>query len=77
MKLSDFDYNLPTGLIAQQPVYPRDQARLLIYNRKANQIEHSKFFNLIDYLKPGDILFLNNSKVFSARIKSFKLSVVK
>lgn len=74
MKLSDFDYNLPPELIAQEPNNLRDHARLLIYNRKTDQIEHGKFFNLIDYLKPGDVLFLNNSKVFSARIKSFKLT---
>jgi len=74
MKLSDFDYNLPPELIAQEPNNLRDHARLLIYNRKTDQIKHGKFFNLIDYLKPGDILFLNNSKVFSARIKSFKLT---
>ncbi|HOZ53685.1 MAG TPA: tRNA preQ1(34) S-adenosylmethionine ribosyltransferase-isomerase QueA [bacterium] len=72
MKLSDFDYNLPSELIAQEPNNLRDHARLLVYSRENDQIEHHKFFNVIDYLKPGDILFVNNSKVFSARIKSLK-----
>ena len=74
MKLSDFDYNLPTGLIAQQPVYPRDQARLLIYNSKDQKIEHKKFYNIIDYLNKNDVLFLNNSKVFAARLLGHKES---
>ena len=74
MKLSDFDYNLPTGLIAQQPVYPRDQARLLIYNSKNQKIEHKKFSNIIDYLNKNDVLFLNNSKVFAARLLGHKES---
>ncbi|HPT08482.1 MAG TPA: tRNA preQ1(34) S-adenosylmethionine ribosyltransferase-isomerase QueA [bacterium] len=68
MKLSDFDYNLPLGLIAQKPSQPRDHSRLLIYNRITKKIEHKKFFNIIDYLKPDDVLFINNSKVFSARL---------
>ena len=74
MKLSDFDYNLPTSLIAQQPVYPRDQARLLIYNSKDQKIEHKKFYNIIDYLNKNDVLFLNNSKVFAARLLGHKES---
>ena len=74
MKLSDFDYNLPTGLIAQRPVYPRDQARLLIYNSKDQKTEHKKFSNIIDYLNKNDVLFLNNSKVFAARLLGHKES---
>jgi len=68
MKLSDFAYNLPLGLIAQKPIYPRDHSRLLIYNRQTRKIEHKKFFNIVDYLKPDDVLFINNSKVFAARL---------
>lgn len=74
MKLSDFDYNLPPELIAQEPNNLRDHSRLLVYSRESDKIEHRNFFNLTDYLKAGDILFINNSKVFSARIKSFKKS---
>ncbi|MDD3711093.1 MAG: tRNA preQ1(34) S-adenosylmethionine ribosyltransferase-isomerase QueA [Patescibacteria group bacterium] len=72
MKLSDFDYNLPKELIAQEPVNPRDHSRLLIYNRENKKIEHQKFYDIIDYLNPGDILFVNNSKVFSARLEAYK-----
>lgn len=72
MKLSDFNYNLPKEFIAQKPASLRDHSRLLIYNNKTEEVEHRKFYNLIDYLKPGDILFINNSKVFSARLQSFK-----
>lgn len=72
MKLSDFDYKLPKELIAQEPVSPRDHSRLLIYNRETKEIEHKKFYNIIEYLNPGDILFVNNSKVFSARLKAHK-----
>ena len=72
MNLSDFDYDLPRHLIAQKPLRKREQSRLLVYNRANKDISHCHFFNLIDYLKAGDLLFLNNSKVFPARIKTFK-----
>lgn len=72
MKLSDFDYNLPKDLVAQEPVSPRDTSRLLIYNKGSKIIEHKFFYNITDYLKPGDVLFVNNSKVFSARLKAHK-----
>jgi S-adenosylmethionine:tRNA ribosyltransferase-isomerase len=72
MKLSDFNYNLPPELIAQEPASPRDHSRLLVYNRQTKKTEHQKFYNIINYLKPGDILFVNNSKVFSARLKAHK-----
>lgn len=72
MKLSDFDYNLPKELIARAPINPRDHSRLLIYNRENKKIEHQKFYDIIDYLNPGDILFVNNSKVFSARLEAYK-----
>ncbi|MFH1822478.1 MAG: tRNA preQ1(34) S-adenosylmethionine ribosyltransferase-isomerase QueA [Patescibacteria group bacterium] len=68
MKLSDFDYKLPKNLIAQNPIRPRDHSRLLIVNKKTNTIEHKYFYNIIDYLQPGDVLVLNNSKVFPARL---------
>jgi S-adenosylmethionine:tRNA ribosyltransferase-isomerase len=74
MKLSDFDYSLDPKLIAQKALKRRDASRLLIYNRATDLVEHKKFFNIIDYLRPGDLLFLNDSKVFSARLKAFKES---
>ena len=74
MNLSDFDYDLPHDLIAQEPLKNRTESRLLVYSQAKKSIEHRSFFNLIDYLKAGDLLFLNDSKVFPARIRSFKAS---
>lgn len=70
--LSDFDYNLPADLIAQQPIKPRDHSRLLLLNKKSEKIEHKYFYNLVDSLKPGDLLILNNSKVYPARLIGHK-----
>ena len=61
MKTSDFDYILPENLIAQTPVYPRDTSRLLVYNRKADTVEHKHFYDIIDYLHVGDVLVRNNT----------------
>jgi S-adenosylmethionine:tRNA ribosyltransferase-isomerase len=72
MKLSDFNYNLPEELIAQEPVTPRDSSRLLIYNRKNKEIDHKIFSDITNYLRKGDVLFLNNSKVFNARLRGVK-----
>jgi len=66
--VKDFDYNLPLELIAQKPVKPRDHSRLLLLKKKIGAIEHKYFYNLIDYLRPGDLLVLNDSKVFPARL---------
>ena len=60
MKTSDFDYFLPENLIAQTPVYPRDASRLLVYNRSTDTVEHKHFFDIIDYLKEGDVLVTND-----------------
>ncbi len=68
MKKSDFYYNLPEELIAQYPVEPRDSSRLLVYNRASDAIEDKHFFDIVDYLKSGDILVINNTKVLPARI---------
>jgi len=68
MKLSLFDYNLPRELIAQSPVKPRDHSRLLVYNRKTREIKYDRFVNLPEYLKQGDVLVFNNTKVFPARL---------
>lgn len=68
MKTSDFDYNLPVELIAQTPVKRRDQSRLLVLERSSGNITHEKFYNITEHLKPGDLLVMNNSKVFPARL---------
>lgn len=68
MKKSDFYYDLPEELIAQTPVYPRDSSRLLVLSRNDGKIAHRHFFNLTDYLKAGDCLVLNDTRVLPARI---------
>lgn len=65
---SDFYYDLPEELIAQTPVEPRDLSRLLVYNRDTKKIEHRVFRDITDYLKKGDVLVVNNTKVLPARI---------
>jgi len=72
MKLADFDYNLPTHLIAQQPTNPRDHSRLLVLDKQNGEIAHRHFYDLLDYLLPGDVLVINNSKVFPARLFAHK-----
>jgi S-adenosylmethionine:tRNA ribosyltransferase-isomerase len=67
-RTQDFNYYLPIRLIAQKPIRPRDHSRLLLLNKKTGTLEHRHFYNLIDYLKSGDLLILNNSKVFPARL---------
>jgi len=68
MDVKDFYYNLPEELIAQTPIEKRDESRLMILNRDNQTIEHKKFKNIIDYLKPGDVLVRNNTKVIPARL---------
>lgn len=68
MKLEEFDYFLPKNLIAQEPIKPRDRSRLLLLSKKTGKMEHKHFFDLVDYLKKGDVLVLNNSKVMPARL---------
>lgn len=68
MKKSDFYYDLPEELIAQTPLEQRDSSRLLVLDRKSGEVMHSNFFNLLDYLMPGDLLVMNNSRVIPARI---------
>ena len=68
MKTSDFDYFLPEELIAQTPANPRDSSRLLVYDRKTDKVEHKHFFDIVDYLKEGDLLVRNNTKVLPARM---------
>lgn len=72
MNVSDFDYNLPEELIAQVPSEKRDECRLMVIHMGTGEIEHRKFFDILDYLKPGDCLVLNNSKVLPARLFGIK-----
>lgn len=73
MKTNDFDYFLPSELIAQTPVEPRDQSRLMVLNRSDGSIKHHKFFEITDYLRAGDVLVFNNSRVIPARLKGRKV----
>ncbi len=68
MKTSDFDYYLPEQLIAQTPVEPRDSSRLLVYDRKEDEVYHKHFYDIKDFLKKGDLLVRNNTKVLPARM---------
>ena len=68
MKVSDFNYELPEELIAQKPYDKRDEARLMVINKKTRQIEHKVFKDIINYLEPGDCLVINNTKVIPARL---------
>jgi S-adenosylmethionine:tRNA ribosyltransferase-isomerase len=68
ISLKDFDYPLPKDLIAQYPAKRRDQSRLLVLDRKSGKMEHKLFYGVIDYLKEGDGLIINQTKVFPARI---------
>lgn len=68
MKLSHFDFNLPPELLAEYPTLNRDESRLMVLDRKAQTIEHKMFKDLIDYFDEDDVLILNNTKVFPARL---------
>lgn len=68
MNINDFDYNLPEGLIAQKPCERRDGSRLMVVHRDTGRIEHRHFFDITEYLRPGDCLVMNDSKVLPARI---------
>ena len=72
MLLSDFNYKLPPELIAQYPSEKRDHSRLMVLNKATDSLEHKHFFDIVDYLKPGDCLVLNDSKVIKARLRGFK-----
>src|SRR5947207_4022075 len=75
MLVSDFDYDLPERLIAQEPPLARDQSRLLVINRASGKLVDSVFAELPDYLRPGDLLVLNNTRVFPARLIGRRLRV--
>ncbi|MBA7647564.1 S-adenosylmethionine:tRNA ribosyltransferase-isomerase [subsurface metagenome] len=72
MKTSDFDYHLPPELIAQVPLEPRDQSQIMVLERRRGSIEHRRFSDLVDYLKAGDVLVCNDSRVIPARLKGKK-----
>ncbi len=68
MKTSDFMYDLPEERIAQTPVEPRDHSRLMVVDRLTGEIEHRHFYDIIDYLNPGDALVVNETRVIPARL---------
>ena len=72
MLVTDFDYDLPQELIAQQPMEPRDHSRLLVVDKKTGEIEHKHFYDLVNYLKPGDVLVFNDTRVIPARLHGTK-----
>ena len=72
MLKSEFYYDLPEELIAQTPIEPRNYSRLMKIDRKSGEIEHRHFYNLCDYLKKGDLLVMNNSRVLPARLYGIK-----
>ena len=71
MKTSDFYYDLPEELIAQTPVEPRDSSRLLVYDRKTGKTEHRIFRDIVEYLHKGDLLVVNTTKVYPARLYAY------
>ncbi len=68
MHTTDFDYHLPPERIAQQSIEPRDHSRLMVVNKKDQTIVHRHFYDILEYVQPGDVLVWNNSKVFKARL---------
>lgn len=74
MRIDAFDYDLPEELIAQKPADRRDGSRLLVVHRETGEIEHRHFYDILDYLQPGDCLVLNDSRVLPARLYGRKLN---
>lgn len=74
MKTSDFDYYLPQELIAQTPIEPRDASRMLVYNRATGEVFHKHFYDIKDFLRSGDLLVRNNTKVLPARMFGYTLN---
>jgi S-adenosylmethionine:tRNA ribosyltransferase-isomerase len=73
MKTDDFDFYLPEELIAQTPLTKRDASKLLVLNKDTGNITHKHFTDIIDYLKEGDVLVLNDTKVIPARLIGSKV----
>ncbi|MFO8143317.1 MAG: S-adenosylmethionine:tRNA ribosyltransferase-isomerase, partial [Dehalococcoidales bacterium] len=74
MKTSEFQYYLPEELIAQQPVEPRDDSRLMVLRRSDSSLEHRTFREIVEFLSEGDVLVFNDSRVIPARITGSKLT---
>jgi len=72
VRTDEFDYDLPTGLIAQEPANPRDSCKLLVLDRASGQIDHRTFSDVIDYMGAGDVLVVNETRVLPARLKGVK-----
>jgi S-adenosylmethionine:tRNA ribosyltransferase-isomerase len=72
VRTDDFDYDLPTGLIAQEPLQPRDSCRLLVLDRASAQVDHRVFTDVADYLGEGDVLVVNETRVLPARLRGVK-----
>lgn len=73
MHISDFDYHLPPELIAQTPIEPRDASRMLVLRRENGAIAHRQFRDISEYLQPGDVLVLNQTRVIPARLPAHKI----
>ena len=72
MRLSDFKYQLPEKLIAQEPLKERDKSRLLVMDRETGDVEHKVFKDIVDYFGPNDVLVVNDTRVIKARMKGYK-----
>lgn len=72
MKTSDFFYELPEELIAQHPVEPRDSSRLMVYDRQQDRVTHTVFSKITDFLRPDDLLVVNNTRVLPARLEGVR-----
>lgn len=72
LRTSDFDFDLPEACIAQTPIEPRDSSRLLVLDRRTGDIQHRVFRDVVDYLRPGDLLVLNETRVLPARLRAAK-----
>ena len=68
LRTSDFFYDLPEERIAQHPMTPRDHSRMMVLNREQHTVTHRHFYDILEYLKPGDVLVINDSKVIPARL---------
>ena len=71
-KLGDFNYQLPKASIAQHPEARRDYSKLMVVHKDTGEIEHKKFYNITDYMRKNDLLIMNNTKVFPARLFATK-----
>ncbi len=73
MKTQDFMYDLPESSIAQSPIEPRDHSRLMVLDKNSDTVEHKHFYDIIDYLNPGDVLVINDTRVIPARLLGQKV----